>query len=377
LAQSGQVGCQFQFIPHTSEYREMPKGSIKISQTRKELGLSQLQLAVQAGVAVRTLQFAEAGKRHLSAKMLRRIADALSLPYEDVISDTSQRDDQFDAWPWSLSQFIQSKTVPSDEAFCENEADACGVFQRMRDSWRMHLDGSDPTEDDRLFIAADKKLNERYVRYEDRYLALWRRHPQTILLAAADGKRYGASVVLPVTDSAYERLRDGVISFMDIGPDDILDESQNLVLDSAVEFKDVGGSAWYKVTDSLSYAVFCQIAMLSIDPMAEDFRMVSFGASPTNIRRLKSIGFQECGTTMPEFDFPICEFAQEHSDESDDTYTRVSTTSHYAHLFHRVVGSRFRSVTRRRVITNSLRAFQRIVKPVCDDNVSDSVCSVA
>ncbi len=355
----------------------MPKGSIKISQTRKELGLSQLQLAVQAGVAVRTLQFAEAGKQRLSVKMLRRIAEALSLPYEDVISDSSQNDDQFDAWPWSLSQFIQSKTVPGDEAFCENEEDACSVIQRMRESWRMHLDGGDPCEDDALFDAANEKLNEQYFSYEERYLSLWRRHPQTILLAAADGKRNGASVVLPVTDSAYERLRDGEISFMDIGPDDILDESQNLVLDSAVEFKEGGGSAWYKVTDSLSYAVFCQIAMLSVDPMSDDFRMVSFGASATNIRRLKSIGFQESTKTMPTFNFPICEFAQEHADESDDTYTRVSTTTHYAHLFHRVVGSRFRSVTRRRVITGALSTFQRILKPANGDTIYDSTRSVA
>ncbi|TWU26904.1 anaerobic benzoate catabolism transcriptional regulator [Novipirellula galeiformis] len=355
----------------------MPKGSIKISQTRKELGLSQLELAVQAGIAVRTLQFAEAGKQRLSAKMLRRIAEALDLPYEEVIQESAPTDDQFDAWPWSLSQFIQSKTVPSQQAFCEDDEDVRNVIQRMRESWGVHLECSAPSNYDEIFRAGNQKLNEQYFRYEDRYLSLWQRHPQTLIVSASEGVRNGASVVLPVTDSAYEQLRDGEISFMDIGPDDILDESQNLVLDTAVEFSETRGPAWYKVTDSLSYAVFCQIAMLAKDPLAEDFRMLSFGASSTNMRRQKSIGFLYSTKVMPEYDFPICEFAQEYDGGSDETYTRVSTTTHYAHLFHRVVGSQFRSATRRRVIARTLSAFQRVVKPIKYDAGRDGVRSVA
>ncbi|MFG0263382.1 MAG: helix-turn-helix domain-containing protein [Novipirellula sp. JB048] len=355
----------------------MPKGSIKISQTRKELGLSQRELAVQAGIAVRTLQFAEAGKQRLSAKMLRRIAAALELPYEQVIQERVPSEDQFDSWPWSLSQFIQRKTVPSEQAFCEDEADVCNIIRRMRESWSVHLEGSPASEYDEIFQAGNRKLNEHYSDYEARYLSLWQRHPQTLIASTSDGVRNGASVVLPVTDSAYERLRDGKLSFMDIGPEDVLDESQNLVLDSAVEFADTRTPAWYKVTDSLSYAVFCQIAMLAKDPLADDFRMISFGASSTNMRRQKSIGFLYSTKVMPGFDYPICEFAQQYDGGSDDTYTRVSTTAHYAHLFHRVVGSKFRSATRRRVIVKALSAFQRVVKPLKPADEQDPNRSVA
>ncbi|MBB3206460.1 transcriptional regulator with XRE-family HTH domain [Rhodopirellula rubra] len=353
----------------------MPRGSSKIRTARKKLGQSQLQLALNAGVGVRTLQLAEGGKDEVSDKTLKRIADALGLCLEDVCyHDEALSEDDFDKLPWSMSRFIRKRVAPSHEAFCRDEADTQAVLGLMRESWSVHLGNTTPEENEDIFFEADEQLNKHYFRYEKRYLDIWNKNPATLMLATHGDERRGASVVLPVTDDAYERFYNGEVSFMDLTEEDVLYESQNLVLDHAVEFCGTGNPAWYRFTESLSYSVFCQIAMLSIDPTADDFRMISFGASPLNIKRLFSIGFQDSGSTMPEFQYPICHFSVDQNEQSDGTYVQSTTTTHYAHLFKRFCKAPSRISAKRRILTHVLRAMQPAVKPMrhVATNSSDS-----
>ncbi|MFG0290731.1 MAG: helix-turn-helix domain-containing protein [Rhodopirellula sp. JB044] len=342
----------------------MPRGSTKIKTTRRKLGYSQLDFSLQAGVGVRTLQLAEKGKEEVSDKTLRLIADALGLPLEEACHrDEALTEDDFDKLPWSMSRFIRRRIAPANNSFCQEEADVKDVIGRMRESWAVHLENAKPEDDVQFFFDADEKLNEHYFRYEERYLSIWKKNPWTLMLATDGEERRGASVVLPITDEAFERFHRGEVSFMDLDENDIVDESQNLVLDSAVEFCGTGNPAWYRFTESLSYAVFCQIAMLSLDPMGDDFRMISFGASPLNFKRLLSLGFEDSGSIMPEFDYPICHFAINHDVQSDDTYAQATTTKHYAHLFKRFCKSPSRVFAKRRIVTRVLRALQPAVKP--------------
>ena len=339
----------------------MPRGNGRIRKRRNELGWSQLQLAIAAGVSQRTVTFAEAGESSLTSAKLSQIAQTLGMTCEEASKkEESREEDRFGALPWSASKWIQEWTQPEPEAFCVDALDVKEVLSVMRENWHLHLERGDAQEhfDGETFCDADEKLNQSYFHYEQRYLSLWKRCPSVLMLATSNGLRTGASIVLPVTDSAYERLRDGEISFMEIGADDLCDESQNLVLDHCVEFSNKPNQSWYRLTDRLSYTIFCQIALLAIDPNAESFRMISFGASPINIRRLAGVGFHEYGVRMPEYGYSMCEFSVDAGRQDDDAYSAASTWTHFAHLAKRLSPS----IPKQRVVRRILKALQIAIK---------------
>ncbi len=333
----------------------MPRGSTRIRQARVRLGLSQLQAAVLADVSVRTLQFAESGKEEVTIRTMTRIAEALGLSLEEAMrDDNSLENDQFKLLPWSISRFIKARIQPNIDSLCFDETAARNVILKMRESWKVHLENTGSSGSDNRFGAADRKLDEQLDQYLERYLAIWRRCPDCIQVATGDGLQYGASVVLPVTDSAFAQLERGEISFMEIGPDDLLDQSQNIVLDSVVEFAGTGNPAWHKFTSSLSYLVFCQIATLSRAPASHDFRMLSFSASPLNLQRLQATGFRESGVMMPDYDYSICVFSTDEPVDYDEHYVLASTTAHFSHLVRGLCNSTARIRDRRVIVKQTL-----------------------
>ncbi|SMP74772.1 Transcriptional regulator, contains XRE-family HTH domain [Neorhodopirellula lusitana] len=338
----------------------MPRGSYKIRAKRKQLGLSQVHLAARADLAVRTVQFVEGGKEQVTLQTIKRIAGALELELQDAICDDDAiQDDRFESLPWSFSKFIQERVVPGADSICESREHAIKVIRQMRESWKVHLDSTQSYDNQNVFGAAEEMLSGAMDDYIDRYLEIWDRLPSTLQLATEGDSIYGASVVLPVTDDAFERLQDGEITFMDIGADDILDQSQNIVLDSVVEFTGTGNPAWHKVSANLSYVVLCQIASHSVSPVCDTFRMVSFGASPLNMKRLLSSGFQMNGSVMPTYEYPLCTFSvRDHLPSKD--YIASSTTAHFAHLVKSYSLSKFAARSRRRVITNTLGVLKNL-----------------
>jgi transcriptional regulator with XRE-family HTH domain len=317
----------------------MPRGSKLIRETRLRLGLSQLQLAIRATVSQRTIQFAEGGKANITGQKLRLIAESLGLSYDEaVVADPAISRDRADRLPWSISRFIQQKSAPGPESFCVDEASLLENVGKMRSNWKLHLERDGTDEAIEMFERGDQMLDQRLTRYQNRYLSIWKALPACFQLAQCDQACSGLVVVLPVTDDAYDRFRSGAISFMDINQDDIEFGSQNLVLDSATDFPVPGNTHWSRITDSLIFALFCRIASLSKDPLADDFRMISFGASEINMKRLESLGFLDCDVCMPEFNFPLCEFSVAACLQEDSHYANASTTAHFAGLLRPQLG---------------------------------------
>ena len=205
----------------------------------------------------------------------------------------------------------------------------------MRSSWTYHLKRGESVEDER-FKQADDQLNEQFLDYEKRYLEIWRKNPNSILFSTMGKQRSGVCVVLPVTEKAYHKFRNGEISFMQIYADDIVPHSQYLILDSAVEIPCDADAKWYRLTDSLSFILFFQIALLSTDTVDSTFRMGAFGASPINLDRLSNIGFSRCGVEMPDYGFEVCEFAGESIYQTRDEHERATATTHLASMFKRL-----------------------------------------
>ncbi|MDA8743732.1 helix-turn-helix domain-containing protein [Rubripirellula amarantea] len=341
----------------------MPRGSTHIRQARNRLGLSQLQAAVRADVSVRTLQFAESGKEEVTIRTMTRIAEALGLSLEEAMrDDNALENDQFKLLPWSISRFITARTQPTLDSYCLDEDRARTVILKMRESWKVHLENTGSSGTDNHFGVADRTLDAQLDEYLERYLSLWRRCPECIQVATGAGMQYGASVVLPVTDSAYERLERGEITFMQIGPEDLVEDSQNIVIDSVVEFAGTGNPSWHKFTSSLSYLVFCQIAMLSQAPTGDNFRMLSFSASPLNLQRLQATGFRETGVTMPKFDYSICVFSTREPSGYDEHYVLASTTAHFSHLVQGLCNATARIRDRRVMIKHTLGLLNKFLK---------------
>ena len=248
----------------------------------------------------------------------------------------STGDDAFERWPGSLWNFVKGSVTPSAQAHCRSLDDVRFATNAMRREWDRHLRRAGDLAEDDVALRAHRRLNELGDAYDRRYEAIWHANPGTILFSTAGEHRAGMCFVHPVTDEAYESLSRGEISFMDIGADAILPQSQNLVLDSAVEIPCNQPTPWHRVVDSLSFALFYQIAALSIDPTAPTFRMLGFGASPINLRRLEDIGFVQRGMTMPQYDYCLCEFSTAGGGpRGEDAFKRAATTGHFAGLFRK------------------------------------------
>ena len=311
----------------------MPQGSKLIREARMRLGLSQLELAIRANVSPRTVQFAEGGKANVTAQKLRLIAETLGFTFAEVTASKQRiNEDPADRLPWSVSRFIQQKSKLGPEAFCADEESLLANVLKMRTNWKLHLECEGTDGAIKMFERGDRMLDERLTFYQNRYLSIWKVLPECFQLAHCDDSCSGLVVVLPITDEAYDRFRSGKISFMDIGHQDIEPGSQNLVLDSATDFPVPGNTHWSKITDSVVFALFCRIASLSENPLADDFKMISFGASQINMNRLESLGFKDCGIRMPEFNFPILEFMIAGCTMDDEHFANASTTVHFAGL---------------------------------------------
>ena len=62
----------------------------KIKEYRKQLGLTQVQLAKRLGITQGTLALYETGKRHPKIETVKRIADALCVRWTDLCEEVDE-----------------------------------------------------------------------------------------------------------------------------------------------------------------------------------------------------------------------------------------------------------------------------------------------
>lgn len=355
----------------------------KVRQLRVDRGLTQRELAEDCSVTKRTIQLVENDPNHrLKRRTLDHLSIALEVPAEALLrrepprmydpagAAVDEAADDFLSWPKPLFNFVRRTTVPGPRAVCGSSEETREAAAAMRRAWGEHLDRFADPDQSRGLFEADRRLNENFADYERRYLSLWRANPRCLLYACVAGRRTGVSAVLPVTDEAYESMRCGERHFMQITADDVLPESQNLILDSLVEIPGDVKASWYQLTSSLSFTLFFQLSMLSIDPVDPRFRMLSFGASPMNVKRLEGVALSPVGTRMPVFDFPLYEFGLDPDRGEDAVTSRAVTSSYLARLF--------RQRSRRGGVKQTLiRRALRLYRPIAKRHVSDRLRSVA
>ncbi|MEO9592420.1 helix-turn-helix domain-containing protein [Rhodopirellula bahusiensis] len=338
----------------------MAQANAQLKQVRQSLGLSQLELATRAGVSARTVQFAESGQ-NVSSGTMRRIATALGVESDQLVRiDPGTGQDAFVDLPWSIVDRFRSNRPIDQGSMCRNESEVAEIVRQMRENFSVHIQKWGSSQSQQEALQRDKAINQVYVRYEQRYIELWRQNPGCIRLDRINETICGASIVLPLTTESFQAFRNGELGWLDISAGDLADQSQYLLLDSVTEFTNQCRRPWYQVTKSLSSITFAQVASLAESPNQSDFEMVSFSASPLNERRLATIGFIPEPTTEPEFNYPIYWFGEDPRILSKDEYTNWSTFKHFAML----VKSVDKSAIRRRMIRSALAMIKRLQRPM-------------
>lgn len=333
----------------------MAKLSDKLKQIRQERGLTQLQLAVMAGLASRTVQIAESGRK-VSRQTTWRIASALDVAVSTIVVDESKNQrDGYLGLPWSVANHLKHSSAPKEGSHCRSEEEVCDVVAKMRENFREQIYRSGDHETQQVFRTLNEKLDRVYFRYEEHYVNLWRAVPESVLVDRVDGELAGVSVVIPMKKASFREFCRGEKSFIDIDASDMQPQSQYLMLDSVTEFSGRSMRPWYQLTQSLSFVTFSQIAMLSILPRRKDFEMASFSASPMNQKRLLAVGFAMKDTLMSEFGYQLCHFGTAPEEETSQRYANVTTMTHFAHL-----AKKFKSATlKQELVTRVLQLIKR------------------
>lgn len=315
---------------------------------RKRQGLTQQQAADLAMISRRQVQKIERGDS-VGTTSRHALAEALGIPSSERLSGSGRI--EFTSVSRSITNSDALLDPPSrlepslpgvhDGPEFECRMSAAEVefsIRRMRRSWLRHLERSvgESTDAKNVQFVADQRLNENVEAYVARYMDLWRHMPDVIQISRVRGQKTGISVVLPLSVYAYRELRAGQKSFMEIGVEDLEQGSGCLVIDSLVEFDDAPRRKWFDVTSSLRDAIIWQVILLAGQPLPDDLRILSFGASSSNASRLKASGFIDTGEPMKDFGYALYEFARDNSD-LDEIHSRCESGMYFANLLGSVL----------------------------------------
>ena len=341
------------------------------AKARNRLGLIQVEAEELSGVSRRVIQKIEANDRSVSPQSRRRLAIALGMMLDEQADSDDSGKDAF----WDLPSVLFShltrfaKFMQSDAARCNRLHDAETTVKRMRENWKLHLSQVCDLNRNSRLQRIDQMLDDRCEEYIDRYVQIWHLIPEALMCSTSNGQRTGASIVLPVSDTAYNDFVSGKRGYMDIRRKDVVPQSQNLIYDSGVEFLDAPRASWYAVTSSLSATIFYQTAVLSRNVSAPDFRIASFEASPMNAKRLKAVGFVRNGSKTSEYQLPICEFASRptvqniNDDEAEDIQaTSVFLANRLKNKLSKRTDPDRNGRLRRRTMLSALAIYQRLLR---------------
>lgn len=154
-------------------------------------------------------------------------------------------------------------------------------------------------------------------------LAAWLAfNPWTAVESRHRGKRVGMTVVLPLTDSAYERIANGQLQSCHLAADDLQFPSSNLLIESAAEYPPALHTPSVNPSIGITRSLALQLgALMRYDPRGETkvARWMSFCAFPENASRLLHTGFSHTGTNMFGTGHPIVERTIDFESGSDLT----------------------------------------------------------
>jgi hypothetical protein len=188
---------------------------------------------------------------------------------------------------------------------CESPAEVCQAIEWMAVVAGRSLSpgGAELSPGDAMRLAAEK-MRIDLAAYQARAVEWWKFNPWTIALAEGNKRPVGCTIVLPLSDNGRDTLLEGRAMSYEIAPSEMQKPSECLLFEAIVERpRDMGAEAsnMKSVTRSLFVSLLAQAGIFSHQlprSRTESLQFLSFGATPTNKKRLKGFGFKDTDRFM-------------------------------------------------------------------------------
>lgn len=135
-------------------------------------------------------------------------------------------------------------------------------------------------------------------------------YPWTVTRAWHKSGSVGVSIVLPVTDAAYERVRSGEVPPYLLTPDDMTAPTLNLIIEAAAERPESLSEPHINTTKPLFLCIAFQLAALARCHTLKSpgvLRILTFAGTPQNRERSLATGFVPTGTRMARTGLEVLE----------------------------------------------------------------------
>ncbi len=118
----------------------------------------------------------------------------------------------------------------------------------------------------------------------------------------------GVTGVLPLTADCYERIKSGQIREIDIPVEDILLKSTRFLIFAGADRSYAIKPDWQVISLLMSVGFLTHLVHATSKETLRELRCLSFGGTPDNEQRLKSVGFQPVNVCMKGTTLPLLEY---------------------------------------------------------------------
>lgn len=308
--------------------------SSQIREVRKQMGLSQKEVAALANVSRRTVQHAESRNSSVKLSSLQAIANVLDFELQGGESTTNAayvpNVNSFGYLPFKMFKFLGARIAPNELAFCYCEREFQAILEILWQNFQRGLLNCCPSIAKHVTEQHPKFCNK--AGYLERYLGIWRANPKAFSFSSTGGRRSGVSIVLPVSEHVFKEFIKGQRSNFEIQGDEIVGNSSTIIFESIALFSDSREKP-HSIGGTLAFTAINQLANVLPYVRTNACEIGSFGAHAENIDRLQSVGFQPVGTKIPRLNFPIWRISNRGDLPYDeDVEVRSSTSLHFLSL---------------------------------------------
>ena len=209
---------------------------------------------------------------------------------------------------------LMNKFELHEPAYCENEADVWTAAELIVDCVGRERPDLGPPR-----LVGETLMQRSLQEYFQQLLMLWQHNVTSVVFSVVrikNGKRkvptrVGASVIVPLTESCYERIKAGTMCEKEITSHDLESPSLNLFFAALAEGPPATNCWRATISRSQAHTVCYQAASLAkpIVNSAGCPRMLSFGGTRENIMRAERYGFQDLQRPMKDTGTPLLELA--------------------------------------------------------------------
>ena len=184
-------------------------------------------------------------------------------------------------------------------------------------------------DSDYVLQAGEKHLNRTRHEMTNHIKSLWLSIPECVWLACVSKTPIGASIVIPLTDSAYERIRAGDMADNDISDvtDIQLPSRSLLILGSGPLGWDRPPRSPFRYSLQCIISLFHHVAVLiqGLPASAEPIRILGYGGTEKTSHTLARFGFSPIGTSLKGFNSQLFEIVLP-APENDELKAKSATS---------------------------------------------------